>query len=458
MTNASTESVYRAVQGRRYKTSRFNALRTFGEKTVIGNSLSGAVGALAPAETATARTAMKGTVLSEDSAPIVVDMIEAGFLVDAEVNEISRVHSLHTALNDQHNLQLIIMPTEDCNFRCIYCYETFAKKAMKQPVREGLKAMLDQRVPKLKTLDISWFGGEPLFAFEVMREIGEHARRLCELHGTLLRSHITTNAYMLDPKKVDFLISTNIAHFQITVDGDSTTHDRSRHLNGGGATFDVIWRNLLYLRSLEASFTVGIRVNVDEKNYTGAQRLIRLFTDEFGPDPRFTLDFHAIWDCNETASDDVELLTTNRDQAMTDLKLLALASNPRDCLGFSALGPGARYCYAARANSLVIGSDGSLYKCTVAFDDPRNHVGRIETDGSIELDYDRFALWTSSDYRSDSNCQKCFYVPSCMGASCPLVRINTGKQPCPTDKVNIGQTLSVYSAISSAVAGEVIPV
>jgi uncharacterized protein len=316
--------------------------------------------------------------------------------------------------------------------------------------------MLDQRVPKLETLDISWFGGEPLFAFDVMREIGNHARELCERHGTVLRSHITTNAYMLDPEKVDFLISTNVAHFQITVDGDSATHDRSRHLNGGGATFDVIWRNLLYLHSLDAPFTVAIRVNVDEKNYTGAQRLVQLFTDEFGPDPRFTLDFHAIWDRNDTASDDVELLATDRDQAMTDLKLLALASNPRDCLGFSAFGPGARYCYASRANSLVVGSDGALYKCTVAFDDPRNHVGRINADGSIELDYDRFALWTSSDYRSDSNCQKCFYVPSCMGASCPLVRINTGKQPCPTDKVNIGQTLSVYGAISSVAAEEVV--
>ncbi len=444
---ATPRQVPKVVAGRRYKASRFNVMRTFGTKTVMGNSLSGAVATLDSQEIAIARSAMKGTVLDENSPPVVVDLIESGFLVDANANELSRVHSIHGALNDQRGLGLIIMPTEDCNFRCIYCYESFAKKAMKRPVREGLKALLDARVPRLESLDMGWFGGEPLFAFDVMRELGEHAIALCRKYGTQLTSHITTNAYMLDPEKSNFLVSMNTRSFQITVDGDRETHNRSRHLNGGGETFDMIWRNLLYLQSMGAEFNVTVRVNVDEKNHHGAMNLVQLFTDQFASDARFTIDFHNIWNRNGTASDDV--VPFDGHQAVTDLKLLALSKNAeRDCLGFKALGPGARYCYASKANSLVIGSDGSLYKCTVAFDDPRNLVGKVHPDGTLEIDDDLFALWTASDYRSDSSCQKCYYVPSCLGASCPLVRIESGKQPCPSDKVHVNDTMRVYDALS----------
>jgi uncharacterized protein len=445
----TSSSSNRAVPGRRYKASRFNAMRTFGTRTVMGNSYSGAVAAFDVEEATIARSAMKGTVLGDQTAPLVIDMIEAGFLVDDAVNELARVHSLHATLNDQHSLGLIIMPTEDCNFRCIYCYESFAKKAMKRPVRDGVKAMLDTKVPKLDILQISWFGGEPLFAFDVMRELGEHALALCERYGTQLVCGITTNAYMLDQEKVDFLLATKTRHFQITVDGDRLSHDRSRHLNGGGETFDVIWKNLLHLQSLEAEIDVAIRVNVDQKNYGGAKNLVQMFTDQFGTDSRFTLNFHSIWNHNATASDDVVPLDGQR--VIYDLKLEALAKNPRDCLGFRAFGGGARYCYASKANSLVIGSDGNLYKCTVAFENPQNLVGKLHADGTLEIDDDRFALWTAaSDYRDDSDCRKCFYVPSCLGASCPLVRIEQGQRPCPSDKLNIGDTMQLYAEMTVA--------
>ncbi len=189
-----------------------------------------------------------------------------------------------------------------------------------------------------------------------------------------------------------------------------------------------------------------VRVNVDQKNYDGAKNLVELFTASSAADPRFS------WTSTRSGTTAIppptDIVPLGDHHAITDLKVLALSKNSRDCLGFSAFGPGARYCYASKANSLVIGSDGSLYKCTVAFDDPRNLVGKVNPDGTLEIDDDRFALWTANDYRSDSSCQKCYYVPSCFGASCPLVRIETGKQPCPPDKIYVGDTLRVYGAIS----------
>ena len=50
-------------------------------------------------------------------------------------------------------------------------------------------------------------------------------------------------------------------------------------------------------------------------------------------------------------------------------------------------------CYAAKANSLLIRSDGRIGKCTVALDDDRNTIGRICEDGTIELDNLKLRPW-----------------------------------------------------------------
>ena len=50
-------------------------------------------------------------------------------------------------------------------------------------------------------------------------------------------------------------------------------------------------------------------------------------------------------------------------------------------------------CYAARPNSLLIRSNGRIGKCTVAFDDDRNDLGKVEDDGTISIDNQKLTPW-----------------------------------------------------------------
>jgi uncharacterized protein len=59
---------------------------------------------------------------------------------------------------------LILFPTEECNFRCVYCYEDFAIGNMQPWLIDATKALLSKKIPHLKHLHLSWFGGEPLVA------------------------------------------------------------------------------------------------------------------------------------------------------------------------------------------------------------------------------------------------------------------------------------------------------
>jgi uncharacterized protein len=43
-------------------------------------------------------------------------------------------------------------------------------------------------------------------------------------------------------------------------------------------------------------------------------------------------------------------------------------------------------CYAARPNSFVIRANGSLSKCTVAFGDIRNNIGKLNEDGTLTIE------------------------------------------------------------------------
>jgi molybdenum cofactor biosynthesis enzyme MoaA len=83
-----------------------------------------------------------------------------------------------TAAWAQDHLHLIVMPTEKCNFRCVYCYEDFAIGRMKRPVIDGVKALIRRRVASLSPLEIQWFGGEPTLAHDIVCEVMNDAQEV----------------------------------------------------------------------------------------------------------------------------------------------------------------------------------------------------------------------------------------------------------------------------------------
>jgi uncharacterized protein len=50
-------------------------------------------------------------------------------------------------------------------------------------------------------------------------------------------------------------------------------------------------------------------------------------------------------------------------------------------------------CYAARPNSLMVRADGRIGKCTVVLDDPRNDIGFLVDDGTMNIDHEKLRVW-----------------------------------------------------------------
>jgi uncharacterized protein len=161
-------------------------------------------------------------------------------------------------------------------------------------------------------------------------------------------------------------------------------------------------------------------------------------------DPRVRVDFQPIW--GDPGEVPVSMCMGKERQAtQLDFFREAKRAGLRLAQVTEAFTPGGYVCYAAKANSLVIRSDGSLNKCTVALENEKNRVGRVLEDGTLDIDIDKFTLWTGSGLEQDQTCQTCFMAPCCQGNACPLERLENHHRPCPSPKHYADQWIPLLS-------------
>lgn len=376
--------------------------------------------------------AQKGFEAHEDG--IVKYLHARGFLIKEGTNEFRRIQA---GFGRQHYrsdiLQLILLSSEDCNFRCQYCYEDFTRGTMKPWVREAIKKLIDRRLPGLRSLSISWFGGEPLYGLAAIEDLAPFFAERAQEHSLSFASNMTTNGYLLVPETADRLLAWGIRRFQITIDGSPEDHNRSRPARDGSGTFDTIFRNLQAMRARQDAFSIAIRVNFDQRNQQRLREFLDLLQQEFSGDARFQLMFRAVgkWggtnDSNlEVCGIDEGLKVQSEMRSEAQKRGLKLTDDIRTVNGFAS-----QVCYAARPYNFIVGADGQLMKCTVDLDkQDRNVVGILSPDGDLNLDFDKFAMWTEPAFESDKQCRKCTMLPSCQGSYCPQIRIETNTSPC----------------------------
>jgi uncharacterized protein len=288
-------------------------------------------------------------------------------------------------------LHLILMPTEACNFRCVYCYEDFKYRRMEPWVVEAVRQWIASRAPRLRSLHLSWFGGEPLLARGVIRTLMGDARVLREKHPNLVvTSNATTNGYLLTPAVLTELVDLGVDGYQISFDGPPEHHDRKRVLAGGGPTFDRIWGNLRAAREVARNFSITIRLHVDHENAVVAPRFVEMVHEAFGGDTRFDLYIRSL--ARLGGPNDDTLSVFDRDEASAFLEPLKDHARSLGLRLFEAE-PGHSICYAARANSFVVRANGRLNKCTVALEEASNQVGVLREDGTVDLKPAPMVLW-----------------------------------------------------------------
>jgi uncharacterized protein len=340
---------------------------------------------------------------------------------------------LATSLRASHGF--IIMPTERCNFRCTYCYESFIRGRMSAANADAMSAAIARVATKAPMFGLSFFGGEPLLCSDLVERFSREAFHVLQRRGMSYAASIATNGFLLSRPLFERLLDVGVVSYQITVDGAPQTHDQQRPTVRGAGTFDRIASNLRGMHETSDDFCCVVRCNVHEHQFA---EILEFFA---GPhlaflrdDPRFIVDVHRIWasdqvDAPQQAATCASPLTSQLDYYLlnSELERLGIATVPYGQLP-GTLGSG---CYAGKPNWFVVGPDLSLYKCTVVFNREENKLGSIAPDGELVVNEARNRLWTGSNALTDAGCASCHYRVPCGGIACPLTRFTNGAKSCP---------------------------
>jgi len=286
--------------------------------------------------------------------------------------------------NEIYNL--ILFPTEQCNFRCVYCYEDFEVGNMPNWLVDSIKIHLESKIKKLKRLDLSWFGGEPLVAKKIVLDIARYAYDLCLKYKCEMQGDLTTNGFLLDLKTLADLVELKQNRFQISIDGDEETHNQTRITRNKQGSFGKIWQRLIDASKTELDFHITLRIHVTDLNQDSIERFLTLYEQNLAADSRFSLFFKAISNLGGDQSKIQQLIGKKNAANFVD-ELNARYYPNRITPNY--------ICYASQPNSLAIRADGSLNKCTVALKDNINNIGRINEDGSLTIQQQKFGSWIS---------------------------------------------------------------
>ncbi len=358
-------------------------------------------------------------------------LYQAGIILDIEEDEDALYDAKFYDTTLSKSWELIIMPTQQCNFRCKYCYEDtefMSKGEMSEASETSILKYVQKNAIYHSKLRVSWFGGEPLLALNSIKRLSEGIIKICAAKKVIYESEMTTNGYNLTPEVFDMLYKNKIYIYQITLDGTRKEHDCQRIKMDGSGTFDKIFENLLYIKNNKDKYKMAritIRTNVTQNIVSNIEAFIQLYQSNFASDRRFILRFTEAskYDNNEDEKyssrlDDSEYLDRNEFLNFIYnekyIKKLVPIENVLDMFT-----PTRYICYAASKNKFVIDPKLNVYKCTVHFDLKENNVGYINSKGDMVLDDKINRMWYVRK-AFPKECRECFYLPCCNKTGCPI--------------------------------------
>lgn len=435
----------------RYKGSHYNHFVKLEDGNRLAyNALTNAMAQMTPEAWGRYQAIRKGASIDLEN-PVDQSLIEGKYILPESYDEIAYLRNEHLKARYQtSSWGLTICPTIYCNFGCDYCFEVHKPGKMKPEVQDALVNILAHRAPQLDNFDVTWYGGEPTTAWDVVQVLSKRFADVCEQNSVQYSAGMISNAYLLDAKKVAELPDLGINFVQITLDGNAEYHDKRRALLSGKGTFDRIVKNLENF--LESPVEASIRVNVDDRNQAGVHALIdRLADIGLAGQPNISIYFAPVNVTTEPSHGVVSFCFTRKDFAKLEPEYyehavqVGLAAMPYPTLGIGS-------CVAAKPDGYVVEPDGTLQKCWDTVGQAQYAVGHLlqpERNPLHEIEYARWMAWDAFDEKGA--CSSCSWLASCMGG-CPLKVVHPEASPdgeihleCTTFKYNSKTMLPMFA-------------
>jgi uncharacterized protein len=298
---------------------------------------------------------------------------------------------------------------------------------------------------------VDWFGGEPLLVPHVVEDLSRRLIAVSERYGARYEASMATNGTRFNHRTISLLSLAKIRDLQITLDGPRDIHDARRMRSRGGPTFEAI---VAGVAQLPDTISVSIRINVDRSTVHHSYQLLEdldhrgLLSQQRNIFPYLALTapldakcFHMTTRMLSFDEFFTHVLAFQRELAsrLPWIPLERIFGLPK---------PAYRGCGARSPWSLVLHPSGLVFKCGLEV-----HT-QAEAGYSIDGNYTqhpKYRKWVDDQPFSINECQKCVYLPLCMGG-CP--KYNFGevetlqRESCNYFQRFLSPTLVEYAKLS----------
>lgn len=315
-----------------------------------------------------------------------------------------------------------MLTTTCCNARCPYCYEAGVKAVtMSAGTAKAIADFILMQSQEVKTVEIEWFGGEPLLNTQVIDIIC--ARIMNQKPAELkFESSMVSNGYLIDDTVVQRMVKQwHLYQIQITLDGTASEYERVKSLGKG--SFDKVIQNMSALCA--AGIHVVVRLNFDNDNVAELHKLIEYlsllpFKNQLEVYPAKINDGTQRTDF-ALESETMQMYRILHDYGfIRRLKLLPKTMKTP--------------CAASHRGYYTINANGLLFKCDRKLL-AGNAVGSVFEPNQIntkaEQEWESFVL--------PEKCLRCNMIPLCWGG-CIYERIN-GQDYCYITEEIVNQNL-----------------
>jgi uncharacterized protein len=323
--------------------------------------------------------------------------------------------------------RVVLNVTNQCNLACTYCYEYSEDKItepqgkpkyMTKDVAESAIEMLIRESSGRKSIHVTFFGGETLLNFPVMRSTVEFAKKKAEEVGKEIEFSLTTNATLLNEEIIKFLSDQRIG-VTVSIDGDKELNDKMRVFHDGRGSYEIIAPKIKQLLKGHRTNSIGARVTLTS-GVTNVSRIYRHLTTELG--------FDAVGFSPATASPDrlysigpqkmdnvlggfAELAMEYRDNAIEGRQ--HGFTNVSDTLKELHSGISKAYPCGAGLGLLGVSTGGDIGLCHRFVDSPVGKMGHLNEGGIDHTARREFLSTHHIGARYD--CHTCWARPVCSG-------------------------------------------
>ncbi|MDD2582304.1 MAG: geopeptide radical SAM maturase [Desulfuromonadaceae bacterium] len=341
-------------------------------------------------------------------------------LVDDALVERKQMEGLVDQTNARSTVfSATVVLTLECNLACPYCFEDNfrGRHVMSHETARLLVSHVKRnQIERGRDVEIRFYGGEPLMALHMLKEIAIPLLDAATRAGTKFTCSLVTNATMLTRNVVEDLLPLGLTSAQVTLDGPQHIHDRQRPFISGKGSFKTIVSNLYSVYDL---ITINPGGNFTRDNYHEFPTMLdALLAAGIDPAQLGPVQFAPIHPKSGGHDLHAAACVFGDEPWLIEANLFLRKETLRR--GFSVEKPHMGVCMIELTNNLVVAYDGTLYKCPTLMGWPEFAIGTL-ADGINDYRHSyNLDIWKNDE------CLECSYLPLCFGGCRFFNKLKTG--------------------------------